>query len=417
MKNKIPVFLSSTSELQPFRDAIYEKFKNSIFAIEGHEKIVACGGNPIDVCLQKVTECPIFIGIIGMRYGNVDEKTGKSIVQLEYETALAHEKEIFIFKIDENRAKIHPKDFECKNVKDLDTFKELLDKRHFCPRFIDESDLIFKITLALAPLVGKESQENRYMMGHLNSTRCAKGDDLKISGISTENQLKSIGLWIFSDDYYLFKLVGTDLAGQFESIIPRETTTQLREGIYFVLLQHPMKNQRLDVFPVEIAGTTVIQNTENNDTIIIDGEDGLKGLDAAGALIGMVDNDLIDDIVIRLAFTVESPWIKIDPIPDIYKGERFLISGTTNVGIDDIVNIEIEMHSSSTLEKFTKYSGFTGSTNVERGIGPDNRWSFEVDSKYLPVGEYTVKALVLKVLVFSSSNLKVVKPKSILPFS
>lgn len=45
--------------------------------------------NPsLDVCLKEVAQSQIHIGIIGLRYGQVDEETCKSITELEYEKAI-----------------------------------------------------------------------------------------------------------------------------------------------------------------------------------------------------------------------------------------------------------------------------------------------------------------------------------------
>ena len=43
---------------------------------------------PLDVMLDKLSYCQIYIGIIGMRYGSIDKATNKSYTQLEYERAI-----------------------------------------------------------------------------------------------------------------------------------------------------------------------------------------------------------------------------------------------------------------------------------------------------------------------------------------
>ena len=41
----------------------------------------------LEVCLSEVEQSDIYIGILGMKYGSIDEDTGKSYTHLEYKKA------------------------------------------------------------------------------------------------------------------------------------------------------------------------------------------------------------------------------------------------------------------------------------------------------------------------------------------
>lgn len=99
--DKIRVFISSTCyDLTQIRRDL-EEFIASL----GYEAIMSDSKNiPIPEGLDKIEACKwlvrnsdIFVLIIGGRYGSTDKATGKSIVSIEYETALAARIPIYVF--------------------------------------------------------------------------------------------------------------------------------------------------------------------------------------------------------------------------------------------------------------------------------------------------------------------------------
>ena len=109
-------------------------------------------------------------------------------------------------------------------------------------------------------------------------------------------------------------------------------------GQYFVVVQHPMYNGRFDVFPdnpnnpIDILGAYPVYG---NVLFAVGGAGSLQGSDAANALIQALNNPAVDDTYTKLQFLVEVPKITIDPIGDHQVGDRFTITGTTNLAVDD----------------------------------------------------------------------------------
>lgn len=97
-RNKI-VFLSSTSEdLAEYRKAIYE----AVSDMEGYdckwmEGSGAMDCKPLDYCRRQVTECDLFIMIVGHRHGSCPKGSNQSYTEIEYETALSIDKSRIIF--------------------------------------------------------------------------------------------------------------------------------------------------------------------------------------------------------------------------------------------------------------------------------------------------------------------------------
>jgi len=141
------VFVSSTyQDLGTYRKAIWELLGEFDVAIRGMEEFGARSETPLETCLIEVEQSDIYVGIIGFRLGSVEESTGKSYTQLEYERALELERETLIYLIDEENAKVPIKFIDRGTSRDkLEAFKATLRDRHTVDTFVTEEDLIQKL--------------------------------------------------------------------------------------------------------------------------------------------------------------------------------------------------------------------------------------------------------------------------------
>lgn len=140
------IFISSTYEdLKSFRSAIWDLLGSYDVDVRGMEKFGARTEAPLVTCISEVEQCDIFACIIAYRIGSIDEGTGKSYTQLEYERASELKKEILVYLIDEQDAKVSYQhiDFDDKKAK-LVAFKSTLKKRHTVDTFISEEDIVEK---------------------------------------------------------------------------------------------------------------------------------------------------------------------------------------------------------------------------------------------------------------------------------
>lgn len=137
MANTQTIFLSSTySDLVDYRRKAIDVITSLKQLYEGMEYFGADERTPLDVMLDKLSYCQIYIGIIGMRYGSIDKATNKSYTQLEYERAIELKLPCLIYIIDEEKARIAPKDVERGTSADLlDAFKNQLKSSHVVKSF------------------------------------------------------------------------------------------------------------------------------------------------------------------------------------------------------------------------------------------------------------------------------------------
>lgn len=159
IKQYVPIFVSSTyTDLEPYRKAVWNTLGKLKVGVSGMEIFGARSAEPLQTCVDEVMKCEVFIGIIGMRYGSVDEKTAKSFVRVEYETALEKNLYLLIYLIDEEKAQISPKFVDVgESASKLRDFKELLRKKHTIETFQSPEDLGNKVEKDLLRLFSEKS--------------------------------------------------------------------------------------------------------------------------------------------------------------------------------------------------------------------------------------------------------------------
>lgn len=151
------IFISSTyQDLQLHRNQIWTVLQNFEVDVVGMENFGARKSNPLDTCIDEISDCDIYIGIISMCYGSVNEETGKSYTQLEYEKAKEKGLEILIYLVDERNGELKTGniDFGDKYLR-LESFKNILKKNHTVDFFINEKDLGQKIYRDLEKIIDK----------------------------------------------------------------------------------------------------------------------------------------------------------------------------------------------------------------------------------------------------------------------
>ena len=162
-------------------------------------------GRPKDECLKAVSSCRIYIGIFAMRYGSIDEETGKSMTQLEYEEACRLKLPSLIYLIDEDKQPVLPKFVETgEKAELLKILKGELKKKFTVSFFTTPEDLAKRIAQDLPPLLKSagipitKSLPVLKETNHLLETEeeilveCSKDGDIYIIGVS------GFGSWVRS---------------------------------------------------------------------------------------------------------------------------------------------------------------------------------------------------------------------------
>ena len=153
----VPIFVSSTYEdLKAYRDEVERSIIYMNQTIKGMEFFGSTPERPLDKCLQTVRECKLYIGIIGMRYGSVEEDSGKSFTELEYDEAVKNRIPVLIYILDENHPIASRFVDKGEGAEKLEAFKPRLKKAHVVSSFTTPADLGKKVTQDLMNELNKD---------------------------------------------------------------------------------------------------------------------------------------------------------------------------------------------------------------------------------------------------------------------
>ncbi|HIJ07468.1 MAG: hypothetical protein XE11_2339 [Methanomicrobiales archaeon 53_19] len=256
----------------------------------------------------------------------------------------------------------------------------------------------------------------------------AKADALFIRGNAEGNPTPGVAIWVLGRNFYLHDTQTVEDDSSFEFELTRARTQTMASGQYFVVVQHPMGNNVFDVNDDDTtrAGTTYVGTLSglanvlappapapepSADLFIAEGAGRLQGSDAAEALIQMINMANIDDTYTKLTFLVEEPWVRIDSVGDKTVGSTFTITGTTNLGVDNDLLVEVTSSAFKPTEKTqaTEFSGSSGTVKVVKGDAGYNTWSFEVDATAFKADEYIVNVESIEADASSTATFNVLE--------
>lgn len=155
------IFVSSTKDdLLPYREAV-EKILTGMEHIPlGMEYFVSSPESPIDVCLSNVRRSQLYIVIVGMRYGSIEEGSGKSFTELEYDEAVKNKIPILAFIIDEDTCPVLPKFVDIGDkAEKLKLFKAKLNSSYLVSRFTSVDNLTQLVEKSVKQTIEKLSED------------------------------------------------------------------------------------------------------------------------------------------------------------------------------------------------------------------------------------------------------------------
>lgn len=204
----VPIFVSSTYEdLKSYRDEVERSIICMNQTIKGMEFFGSTPERPLDKCLQTVRECKLYIGIIGMRYGSVEEDSGKSFTELEYDEAVKNRIPVLIYILDENHPIASRFVDKGEGAEKLEAFKTRLKKAHVVSSFTTPADLGKKVTQDLMNELKKdraiedslrtlpsdtEGGDYEILRGFLRRPYKYYGQEIILDMLLTPNQTSSI---------------------------------------------------------------------------------------------------------------------------------------------------------------------------------------------------------------------------------
>jgi len=222
----------------------------------------------------------------------------------------------------------------------------------------------------------------------------ANGDPVYIHGIATGHPSAGLQVWLIGYNYVKITTVYTNADNTYEYELKSSDTQTLAPGQYFVLVQHPMMNGIFDIYYDSSTGRVINQQLGTGTSIFqLTGTGSLQKPDGANTLMQAINSQNLDDTFATTSFIVGNPTAIINPIGDHHIGEKFTITGSTNLAVGDNLVVEITSSSFKPSQKVQDagFSGSAGTVKVEPGTNGFNRWSFDVDASTFKQDEYIVK--------------------------
>ena len=229
-----------------------------------------------------------------------------------------------------------------------------------------------------------------------NTVTIANGDSVMIHGIATGQPRNGLQLWIISHNYLKVTTLAVNDDNTYLYELKPADTQNLAPGQYFFLVQHPMMNGQFDIIYDRTSGKIInkqLGHGNGMEIFTISGAGSLQGPDSAQALVNAIGSQNIDDTFATYSFYISPPTALINPIGDHYVGDKFTISGSTNLAVGDNLMVEVTSSSFKPTEKSQsgEFSGASGVVKVVSGSSGYNHWSFDVDATAYKPDEYIVK--------------------------
>lgn len=148
---KYQVFISSTySDLAKERKQVLDILLMADCIPAGMENFVATDDEQFNVIKKVIDFCDYYILILGRRYGSVNEKTGISYTEMEYNYAIDKGIPVLVFALDDS-VEIDSDKIETDDIKKgkLAEFKSRAMRNRLASVWKDQSDLMGKVAIAI----------------------------------------------------------------------------------------------------------------------------------------------------------------------------------------------------------------------------------------------------------------------------
>jgi trimeric autotransporter adhesin len=256
---------------------------------------------------------------------------------------------------------------------------------------ITTTDISVRITPAITFCPPQEKDPNSIISGEPFFFRSHNAD----------TDASKIRVWIFGPKTAMIFGPQSDPDDKNNLTILGDATRDMKNGTYQVLIQYPHESGIFDVGLKNSKYPNWIFNKNGDLVLDIDNirKGGLTGTDAANILENAINSAGSNQETERTTLYVTAAWIRIDPIGDHTIGDKFTISGTTNLAEGQEVAFDI-MPVIDRRSEFAKEWAMThnvaNTQRVKSGTCGMNTWSFDTDSRSFSPEEYYVAVSAIR---------------------
>ncbi|MFA6331375.1 MAG: hypothetical protein WCX22_00340 [Methanoregula sp.] len=246
-----------------------------------------------------------------------------------------------------------------------------------------------------------------------SSSTISKGDPVYITGIATGHPSNGLQVWLIGNNMAKVSTISVNSDNSYKYEITSAETQNLASGQYLVIIQHPMMNGQFDITYSPSTGQVINRQLGSGTSIFqLTSAGSLQSSNAASTLMSAINSQNIDDTFATASFYISPPDAFINPIGEHAVGDKFTITGSTNLAVGD--NLQVDVYSSSfsptTKSQSGEYSGASGVVQVKAGSNGRNQWSFDIDATSFKPDEYIVTVEGIIQEVKGSTTFTIVQP-------
>ena len=150
MIDNLRVFLSSTfSDLKEYRTAAVSTLRRFGFVPVTFETLGTIDEAPAAASARALAEADIVVFLVAHRYGYIAPGSDKSIIEIEYDEAVAHNKPVLVFLLS-NDHPWPPDQIDLQDLGPLRAFKHRLAAERVVDRFTTPQDLSARLAVAIS---------------------------------------------------------------------------------------------------------------------------------------------------------------------------------------------------------------------------------------------------------------------------
>jgi len=160
-----------------------------------------------------------------------------------------------------------------------------------------------------------------YLTAYVSDDVIEQNESIYIRGIAEGNPSQGVAIWIIGSNFLDLDYESVNDDGSFDYELDGYMTSSMSQGQYFVVVQHPMYNDDLDIYQRLDGGygyRYVVGTYPARPSVLFTlwGPGSLSTSSALNALLFNLNNPNIDDRYVRLSFIIEEP--SSPPLTDDY---------------------------------------------------------------------------------------------------
>jgi hypothetical protein len=191
IRPKYQVFVSSTyADLREARERVTWELLKSNYIPVGMEAFSATTDRGWETITRSIDESDYYVVLVGWLYGSVDEESGKSWTEREYEYARSKEMPVLAFLRVRSATPGDQVDTDAQSAKLVQEFREKLKSAHLCEAWTTEDDVRARVGAAVTKEMIRSETDGTSPPGWYRGDRILQSLSMaeELSRLSTDNR-------------------------------------------------------------------------------------------------------------------------------------------------------------------------------------------------------------------------------------